>query len=84
MLNNITPSEISYFTPDLEVRTMADVERFEQVPLSERGLPDSTYAMLAEAARVFPDRPAIHYFESGDHLDEAIEISQHKFGILQT
>jgi fatty-acyl-CoA synthase len=36
-----------------------DVARIESVPLSERGLPESTYALLARAARLWPDKVAL-------------------------
>jgi fatty-acyl-CoA synthase len=59
----------------LMVRTMADVEAFEQTPLSERNLPDSTYAMLRETSRRRPDAPALFHFESGDELDRATSVT---------
>jgi fatty-acyl-CoA synthase len=31
----------------------------ERVPLSERGLPDSTYELVRRAAELWPDRPAV-------------------------
>lgn len=37
-----------------------DLPDIEAVPLSERGLPDSTYALLRRAAASWPDRPAVH------------------------
>jgi fatty-acyl-CoA synthase len=36
-----------------------DIARIESVPLSERGLPESTYALLARAARRWPDKAAL-------------------------
>jgi fatty-acyl-CoA synthase len=41
-----------YATPD-------DLAMIEAVPLEARGLPESTYALLARAARRWPDRTAI-------------------------
>jgi fatty-acyl-CoA synthase len=41
-----------YATPD-------DLATIEAVPLEKRGLPESTYALLARAARRWPDRTAI-------------------------
>jgi fatty-acyl-CoA synthase len=41
-----------YATPD-------DVAAIEAVPLEKRGLPESTYALLARAATRWPDRTAI-------------------------
>ncbi|MFJ6393368.1 acyl-CoA synthetase [Streptomyces sp. NPDC091972] len=36
----------------------ADLDAIESVPLEARGLPDSTYALLARAARLWPQRTA--------------------------
>ncbi|MBB4930608.1 fatty-acyl-CoA synthase [Lipingzhangella halophila] len=37
----------------------ADLAAIETVPLEERGLPETTYALLARAAQLWPDRTAI-------------------------
>ncbi|TWP49463.1 acyl-CoA synthetase [Lentzea tibetensis] len=37
----------------------ADLAAIEAVPLAERGLPESTYALLTRAATLWPDRTAI-------------------------
>jgi fatty-acyl-CoA synthase len=37
----------------------ADIAEIESRPLSERGLPDSTYALLTRAARRWPDKTAL-------------------------
>lgn len=39
--------------------TPADLAAIEAVPLQERGLPESTYALLVRAAQRWPDRTAI-------------------------
>ncbi|MBE5492949.1 acyl-CoA synthetase [Mycobacteroides abscessus] len=36
-----------------------DLAAIESIPLSQRGLPVSTYALLHRAARMWPDRPAV-------------------------
>jgi fatty-acyl-CoA synthase len=36
----------------------ADLAEIEAVPLEDRGLPESTYALLVRAAELWPDRPA--------------------------
>jgi fatty-acyl-CoA synthase len=36
----------------------ADLAAIEAVPLADRGLPESTYALLRQAAATWPDRPA--------------------------
>jgi fatty-acyl-CoA synthase len=45
--------------------TPADLAAIETVPLSERGLPTTTYAMLARAARMFGARPAVSVLPDG-------------------
>jgi fatty-acyl-CoA synthase len=39
--------------------TPADLTDIESIPLAERGLPESTYELLARAARRWPDRTAL-------------------------
>ncbi|HVQ52247.1 MAG TPA: acyl-CoA synthetase, partial [Mycobacterium sp.] len=39
--------------------TPADLTDIESIPLTERGLPESTYELLARAARLWPDRTAL-------------------------
>lgn len=45
--------------------TIADLAAIETVPLSERGLPATTYVMLARAARLFGERPAVTVMSDG-------------------
>lgn len=37
----------------------AELEGVERIPLSERGLPASTYELVTRAAELWPDRPAV-------------------------
>ena len=39
--------------------TPGDLEAIESIPLADRGLPESTYALLSRAARLWPSRPAV-------------------------
>jgi fatty-acyl-CoA synthase len=39
--------------------TPADLTDIESIPLAERGLPESTYELIARAARLWPDRAAL-------------------------
>ncbi len=41
---------------------LAAVEAFEQVPLSERDIPRTTYEALCKGARIAPDSPALSFF----------------------
>ncbi|MBM3094717.1 acyl-CoA synthetase [Ensifer sp. T173] len=49
---------------------LPDVEAFEQIPLSDRNLPASTYEMLARGAAVGPDQPALSFFLRVDDFRE--------------
>jgi len=44
------------------VASIADIQRMERIPLGERNLPDSTYAMLKAGAEIAPDAPALSFF----------------------
>ncbi len=44
------------------VQSLNDIERIEQVPLSERGLASSTYEALARTAERSPNAPALSFF----------------------
>src|SRR5271166_3663603 len=46
----------------MAVRTLADIEELEMVPLSERGLPDSTYVALKAQAEKTPEQAALTFF----------------------
>jgi len=55
--------------------TLADVHAFEQVPLSERDLPRSTYEALARAADAYDERPALRFFVDAAVYDQPVEFS---------
>jgi len=57
------------------VTCAADIERLEQVPLRERGLPASTYELLRSAADKHPQDIAIRYIENGDTWKAAVAAS---------
>jgi len=44
------------------IRTLADIEAIESVPLAERALPASTYAALERSARQWPKEKALSFF----------------------
>lgn len=45
----------------------ADLSTIEQIPLTRRDLPASTYAMLVRAAAMWPERMAVSVLPDGDH-----------------
>jgi fatty-acyl-CoA synthase len=50
--------------------TPRDVEAIESIPLAERGLPESTYAVLKRAAALWPDRSAVTVMPSADRWQQ--------------
>ncbi|OBJ44987.1 acyl-CoA synthetase [Mycolicibacterium mucogenicum] len=50
-----------------------DLADIEAVPLSERGLPASTYALLARAAQMWPDRIAVSVLPDGERWEKPVE-----------
>lgn len=44
-----------------EIRTLADIEAFEQTPWEERTSAESTYELLCEAERQYGDEPALGF-----------------------
>lgn len=49
----------------LDVRSLADVQRIEQIPLEQRVPYRTTYELLASVATRQPERPAIHWLPTG-------------------
>jgi len=49
-----------------------DLAEIEAVPLSDRGLPASTYAALTRAAEMWPDRVAIRVLPDGQGWEDAV------------
>ena len=58
------------------IRTMADVEAIESVPIEERlaGL-DSTYDVIARSAARWPDSIALAFVRDGDSTAAAVEVT---------
>jgi len=50
--------------------TPGDLEAIESIPLAERGLPESTYAVLKRAAVLWPDRTAVTVMSSADRWQQ--------------
>jgi fatty-acyl-CoA synthase len=63
----------------------ADLAVIESVPLSERGLPPSTYAILERAASLWPDRPALTVLPTAEHYHEGATrtFGQLRYDVIQ-
>ncbi|RRJ83444.1 acyl-CoA synthetase [Aestuariirhabdus litorea] len=57
------------------VNSLADVVAVEQVPIEDRGLPNSTYQLLQDAARLYGERIAISYLMTGSCDEKSVDIS---------
>ncbi len=57
------------------VTTIADVVAIEQVPIEDRGLANSTYQLLQDAARLYGHRLAISFLMNGSSDEKSIDIS---------
>jgi fatty-acyl-CoA synthase len=55
----------------LPIQNQSDIAAIEAIPLSERALPESSYAALVDASKRSPDGQALSFFLSADRLDEA-------------
>jgi fatty-acyl-CoA synthase len=58
-----------------QIRTLSDIEEIERVPLAERQLPKSTYAMIRQSALTSPDHPALVFFPDGEHYQASIQVT---------
>ena len=58
-----------------QIRTLADIEEIERVPLAQRQLPQSTYAMIRQSALTFPDRSALIFFPDGEHYQASLQVT---------
>ncbi len=58
-----------------EIRTIADVDHIDDVPIDVIAFPRTTYDVLADAASRYGDRSALTYLQDGEMLDRAIVYS---------
>ncbi|MDT5067843.1 MAG: fatty-acyl-CoA synthase [Mycobacterium sp.] len=49
----------------------SDIADIEAIPLAQRGLPESTYAVLTRAAALWPDRTAVSVMPTADRWQQA-------------
>jgi fatty-acyl-CoA synthase len=50
--------------------TPGDLDAIESIPLAERGVPESTYAVLKRAAALWPERTAVSVMPSADRWQQ--------------
>ncbi len=54
----------------MAIKSLADIESIEQVPLDQRLLPASTYAVLQQSAERFPEASALRFFLDASNFTE--------------
>jgi fatty-acyl-CoA synthase len=61
------------------IRTMADIEAIEQVPISERFSENSTYELISKGAAIDPDAIAMSFLMNGDSYRQPQQVSYGQF-----
>jgi fatty-acyl-CoA synthase len=59
----------------LKIKTVADIEEFEKIPLEERMTSFNTFDLLQKGVAIDPDATAISFFLSGDQYNQPMQIS---------
>src|SRR5271157_2075561 len=65
------PRSTSKEEAQLPIRNQSDIAAIEAISLSQRALPESSYAALVGAAKRSPEVQALSFFLSADRLNEA-------------
>lgn len=63
----------------VKVKTLADIEALEKVPLEERLTFLNTYAMITQGAAINPGAPAISFFLSGADYANPTQVTYQEF-----
>ena len=61
------------------IRTAADIEALEKVPLSERIKASSTYDLLTQGAALDPEAAAIQFIPDGNRFDQPVSVTYREF-----
>jgi fatty-acyl-CoA synthase len=64
---------------NIKVKTVADVEAMEKIPIKERLTALTTYDLLKNGAAINPDAPAISFFLTGEGYASPLQISYRDF-----
>lgn len=75
---------IDEFTSTITDRT--DILKIEEIPYSERGVPETTFEIFKNSAEKFGQRTALTFLKNGVVTDDALNISYREllFNIIQT
>jgi len=64
---------------EFEIRTLADVEKIEQVALEERFDAFTTYEMIRKGTSIDPQAPSLSFIFSGDAYNQPIHVTHGEF-----
>jgi fatty-acyl-CoA synthase len=59
---------------EFKIRTLADIEAIEQVPIQERVTARNTYELIGRGAALDPEAPAMSFILSGDFFDKPVTV----------
>lgn len=62
-------------TPAPPIATLRDIEAIERLSLEERGMPDSTYALIRQSAERHPHKRAMTFLLQGDAEETPFELT---------
>lgn len=57
------------------IRSLADIQRIEQTPLTERDLPNSTYELIGRSAQCAPDAAALTFLLQGNDDEQPFTLN---------
>ncbi|MCG6911522.1 MAG: acyl-CoA synthetase [Deltaproteobacteria bacterium] len=63
----------------LEIKTLADIEMFEETPIQERMTCFNTYETIKQGAAINPEAPAISFIMSGDAYKDPMQVTYREF-----
>lgn len=61
------------------IRSLADIQAIEAIPLAERDLPNSTYELIGRSAQRAPDATALTFLLQGSEDEQPFSLSYHEF-----
>ncbi|MDF3882425.1 MULTISPECIES: acyl-CoA synthetase [Cupriavidus] len=70
--------QLNTYWSEADLSSREKIRTFEEVPLNERGLPETTYQMLHDGCTIDPDKVAIWYMHTGCDTPENAEATTYR------
>ena len=64
---------------ELVIKTLADIEKFEETPIEDRMTCFNTYDLIKQGAAINPEAVAISFIMSGDAYEEPMQVTYEEF-----